>query len=99
MKIDRSTPKPGIQAYRTSVPPVASRSGAERAGNAPRQSDVVSVSSEAEGAMRLRKALRKAPEVRLDLVERLKAQVEAGTYHVEPRAVAEKILKSKVLDQ
>lgn len=30
--------------------------------------------------------------VRMDLVERIRAQIEAGTYHVSPRAIARKLI-------
>ena len=39
------------------------------------------------------KAARDVPEVRMEKVEAIKTQIEAGTYKVDSRAVAEKILE------
>lgn len=61
--------------------------------------DEVAVSGKAREAARLRTRLKEAPDVRLDLVERIKAQVDSGTYRVSPSAVAAKLLNSGVLDE
>ena len=37
------------------------------------------------------KAVREAPEVRMDKVDRLKAQIESGQYNVSASQIAEKI--------
>lgn len=39
------------------------------------------------------KAVRDVPEVRMEKVEAIKRQIEAGTYKVDSKAVAEKILE------
>lgn len=95
MKIDRLGTKGMTGTYK--VGPAVSQQSApvSAAGNG---SDRVTLSREAQEAARLRTKLQATPEVRMDLVERIKAEVEAGTYNVEPRAVAEKLLKSGVLD-
>ena len=38
------------------------------------------------------KAVKEAPEVRVDKVEQLKAQIEAGKYNISANQIAEKIL-------
>lgn len=95
MKIDRLGTK-GLTGPYKAVPADASNS-APAAAAAPRP-DQATFSKEAREAGRLRSKLRATPEVRMDLVERIKAEVEAGTYNVAPQAVAEKLLKSGVLD-
>jgi negative regulator of flagellin synthesis FlgM len=97
MKVDRPNVAGVTGAYRAQgARPVAPKDAAQ-AGKAP-QADAVSVSKKAQEATALRAKVRQAPEVRMDLVNKLKAQVEAGTYNVSPEKVAEKLLKSKVLD-
>lgn len=46
---------------------------------------------------RLRSRIKAAPEIRVELVERLKAAIESGAYTPGARQVAERILQSKVL--
>lgn len=60
--------------------------------------DSLTVSVKAHEAARLRSLLRAEPEVRTALVERIRARVEAGQYHVAPLDVAERLLRSRVLD-
>jgi negative regulator of flagellin synthesis FlgM len=40
----------------------------------------------------LLKAAQDAPDVRMEKVDAIKKQIEAGTYHVDSKAVAEKLL-------
>lgn len=60
--------------------------------------DSARFSPAAQQANRLKAILRQVPEVRMDLVWRIKAQVDAGTYKVDPDDVADKLLKSGVLE-
>ncbi|MDF2627631.1 MAG: Anti-sigma-28 factor, FlgM [Symbiobacteriaceae bacterium] len=99
MKIDRPAVKHVAEAYRVGQPPVGGRPGALAARPQEMPADGLNLSATAREASTLRSRLREAPAVRIDLVERIKARVEAGTYNVNPRAVAERILQSKVLDQ
>lgn len=39
-----------------------------------------------------REALRQVPEIRAELVERVRAQIEAGTYQVDSMLIARKLL-------
>ncbi len=79
------TARPAVQPNTADAAPVA-------------RGDSVSVSHRAQEAGRLRAKLTEAPEIRAELVQRIKAQVEAGTYTVSSTLVAERLLKSKVLD-
>jgi flagellar biosynthesis anti-sigma factor FlgM len=97
MKIERTGPAPVTPAQRPDAGTTAAAAHPESAPPAP--TDTVTVSGKAREAARLRSRLQQAPDVRLDLVERIKAQVDAGTYHVSPAAVAAKLLRSGVLDE
>ncbi len=54
--------------------------------------------SKAEAAQYL-PAVQAAPETRDDLVTKLKAQVESGTYHVKGTDIAEQILRRSAADR
>lgn len=97
MKIDRTRPHVIPDAYRAQPARVGS-TGTPSQAPVP-AADEVTLSSQSRSANALRVQLKSAPEIRLDLVARIKAQVEAGEYNVEPRAVAERILRSRVLDE
>jgi len=57
--------------------------------------DRLAFSRRAEEIKAARAALAEAPEVRAERVAELKAQVEAGTYRVDPDRVAERILNPR----
>jgi len=57
--------------------------------------DQLELSSRAEEIRTARAALAQTPEVRAEKVAELKAQVEAGTYRVDPDRVAERILNRR----
>jgi len=56
------------------------------------QPDEVILSPEAQEISSVQQALKDVPEVRDDKVKELAAQVSAGTYHVEARDIAKKML-------
>lgn len=65
-----------------------SRSG----GAAPRQrTDQVQLSDRARELQRALRAANETPEVRQQLVESLRQQVEAGTYTVDPAFIAQRL--------
>ncbi|SDW10858.1 anti-sigma-28 factor, FlgM family [Tepidimicrobium xylanilyticum] len=43
--------------------------------------------------------LREVPDIRKDKVERIKAQVQSGSYNVEGKEIAEKILEGLYIDR
>lgn len=60
--------------------------------------DGATFSPKAREAHRLRAKVKQVPEVREELVRRIKAQVESGSYKVDAGDVADKLLKSGVLE-
>lgn len=54
--------------------------------------DSVSFSTFAKEMKLATKAVKEAPEVRMDKVNQIKAQIEAGQYNVTANQIAEKIL-------
>lgn len=81
----------------------ALRSEQAAAAAEPRKSDVVrndavtkdqvSISSQAQDALRLRAAVSAAPDIRTDKVNALRAAIAQGTYHVPAKEIAVKMLK------
>lgn len=59
--------------------------------------DQVSVSEEARQVGVARELLAAQPQVRAELIQKLKAQIEQGTYQVHSGALADKLIKAKVL--
>ena len=59
------------------------------------RADQLSLSRHAEEIRAARAALAETPEVRADRVAQLKAQVQSGTYQVDPDKVAERILNPR----
>lgn len=57
--------------------------------------DRLALSHRAEEVRAARAALAETPQVRAERVARLKAQIEAGTYRVDPDKVAERILNPR----
>ncbi len=57
--------------------------------------DRLALSHRAEEIRAARAALAETPAVRAERVARLKAQIEAGTYRVDPDKVAERILNPR----
>lgn len=56
-------------------------------------SDQVSVSSDARLASKIHDAIHGAPDVRESLVQEIKAAVDSGSYRVDPREIAQAMLK------
>ena len=62
------------------------------------KTDAVSISKEAKDIQTVMKALKNTPDIRSDLVDRLKEKYEVGEYEVKETDIADKILKS-VMDK
>jgi len=73
---------------KTETAAVAGDKGIRRAG------DRVELSRNGTEIERLKKTMQVAPEFRTDRVAQLKEQVDAGTYKVDGKAVAEKMLQN-----
>lgn len=71
-----------------STPATASAGGAEAAG----ATEGLQLSQQASEVRAAHEALAALPETRADLVAELKAQIQAGTYAVDPETIAEKLI-------
>jgi len=58
--------------------------------------DRVSVSADAKLVAEAAKAAEASPDVRVDRVEALRAQVQAGTYNPDSRQIAQKMVQSDI---
>jgi flagellar biosynthesis anti-sigma factor FlgM len=61
-------------------------------------SDRVEISGEAKDYQQLNQIINSLPEVRSERVAALQQKVEAGTYHPQSEAIAEKLVRSTLLD-
>lgn len=98
MKIDRPGVKNVTETYRAGGVRTGINQQTNKNMQAAAPADVLAVSGKAQQVHSLRSKLRDVPEVRMDLVNRIKQQIERGDYSVKPEDVAEKMLKAKVLD-
>jgi len=57
-----------------------------------RRSDSVSLSANAQSIRRVFDAINEGSDVRMDLVEQLQARIADGTYHVDARSIAQRLL-------
>ncbi len=71
---------------------------AESSSKAGGSSEQIVLSSKAKDIQRAQEAVRSAPDIRVDKVNRIKQQLSDGTYQVNTRDVAEKILKEIITD-
>ena len=69
-----------------------------KAKKAGARTDGTSLSSAAQELLKARRAVQDAPDVRSDLVAELRRQIQAGTYQVDARAIARKLLPALDLD-
>ena len=85
------------QIAQTYGPQGTSESGA-KAKKAEARTDGTSLSAAAQELLKARRAVQDAPDVRADLVAELRRQVQAGTYTVDAREIARKLLPALGLD-
>lgn len=64
---------------------------------APGKDDSVRISHRAKEAARIATEVRKVPDVRQERVRELKAALDAGTYRVSGKDVAEKMIREQIL--
>lgn len=84
------------QAYRVNSRPKASQ--VPDAGGRTGATDEVVLSKEAQDVLALKEKMLKLPEIRQQRVEQLRDQIDRGLYRPNATDVAEKILKSGVLN-
>ena len=85
------------QIAQTYGPQGSAESGA-RAKKAGARTDGTTLSSAAQELLMARRAVQDAPDVRSDLVAELRRQVQAGTYKVDAREIARRLLPTLDLD-
>lgn len=81
----------GIQQVRT-APVEATETAPTQATSGATQTDRIMLSQQASEIQAAHEALAQTPEVRSEMVEKLKAQVQAGTYRVDPDRIAQSLL-------
>lgn len=77
-----------VLAFPEIAAPAASTVPAEKA----------SISKEALNIQKIEKEVQDVPDVRTDVVDRIKAEVDAGTYRRQADQVAETLLTSSLID-
>ncbi len=60
------------------------------------EKDMVDISQRARELNRIKRMLETVPEVRWEMVERIKGDIEHGNYRVNPNKVAEKMLERAI---
>ena len=85
------------QIAQTYGPQGTAESGA-KAKKAGARADGTSLSAAAQELLKARRAVAEAPDVRTDLVAELRRQVQAGTYKVDAREIARRLLPTLDLD-
>jgi len=78
---------------------VRSSSKAQAPGDVAPKQDKIVLSASQEDQMRVRRIIDDTPDIRLEKVEALKKQIEAGTYKVDPSEVADKMLGRLLADR
>lgn len=99
MKINRDNVKGVAGTYGVGAGRSAGKQASGQVSSGAGSADKVTVSDKARQTAVLKAKLQAAPDVRMELVERLKKQIQSGEYNVSPDKVAERILRSKVLDE
>ena len=59
----------------------------------PLASDKVELSSSSRDVQKMKEILAQTPEMRMEMIESLKQQIDAGTYHVDARDIADKMME------
>ncbi|MCU0558670.1 MAG: flagellar biosynthesis anti-sigma factor FlgM [Desulfobacterales bacterium] len=74
--------------------PVAERAGRQQGINA----DTVVISDAARRIQEAQKQLQAIPDVRIDKVAELRAQIENGSYAIKPDAIAGRMIRESLLN-
>ena len=72
---------------------------AKQLSEQPMSEDKVVLSPQAKKIQEARKLLNSVPDIRGEKVAGIKAQIGDGTYHVEEKKLAEKIIKESLLNE
>ena len=61
-------------------------------GTGPSAADTVDLSSNSRDVQKMKEILAQTPETRMEMIESLKKQIDEGTYQVDSRDIADKML-------
>jgi negative regulator of flagellin synthesis FlgM len=61
-----------------------------------KKDDQVSISSQGKDILNLKSAVKNAPEIRSEQIDRIKSEIESGNYNITGKQVAEKIVNNAV---
>ncbi len=100
MNIDKVSQQ-AISTYRSGLERGGGVNKPEQAGNGGKaggahagpQSDQVTITQQANQMRQAEKVVREQPDVRMDKVQALQKQIEEGTFQVDSRGIAQKILE------
>jgi negative regulator of flagellin synthesis FlgM len=97
MMISKSQIQSIIKAYSTQR--IEEKTKKEKPRNIKTDKDRVELSTEARFYQLALSEIKRAPEIRKEKVEALKAQISKGTYSVSGEKVAEKLLERAIVDE
>ena len=86
-----------LKVYESQAAQRSSKVASARGASAAKDKVVLSASQDDQN--RVREILKDVPDIRLEKVEALKKQIEAGTYKVEASEVADKMLGRLLADR
>lgn len=95
MKVNGFKPAGEVfRAYQKNTPDVQKNNRVSQT-----EGDSVELSSEAKFKKEIESTLKNLPEVREDLVNRLKRDIQAGTYQPDAHRIADGMIKERLLDK
>ncbi|HHX28180.1 MAG: flagellar biosynthesis anti-sigma factor FlgM [Bacillota bacterium] len=97
MMISRAQIGQILKVYESQAAQRSSKVASARGASAAKDKVVLSASQDDQN--RVREILKDIPDIRLEKVEALKKQIEAGTYKVEASEVADKMLGRLLADR
>ncbi|MCB2183511.1 MAG: flagellar biosynthesis anti-sigma factor FlgM [Desulfobulbaceae bacterium] len=71
----------------------------ELGGAGPVSSDKVQLSSNSRDVQKMQEILSQTPEMRMEMIEALKQQIDAGTYKVDARDIADKMMDDLLAEE
>ena len=99
MKISDQNASVNIDAYINQVKKNQEADpSAESTAQQQRKRDSVELSKTAKELQTARKLMEQVPEIRTDKVAHLKAQIENGTFEIDPDKLAEKLIKESLFN-
>jgi negative regulator of flagellin synthesis FlgM len=100
MKVNGNPPNINIEAYLQKVQnkkaPEVLQNGQDPDGV---KNDNVILSPKAKEIYEAKKILRECPDINEEKVAEIKKQIEEGTYQIDSKKIAEKLLKDTLLDE